>query len=56
MTDEKKVPLGNPLPLSDADLYELARITDEDIKKAKKLWKKAAKPKLSDLLEAKESE
>lgn len=48
------VPLGEPLPLSDADLRKLT--TADEIKKsqpeAEKLWRQAVKPELRDLLDA----
>lgn len=51
---DKKVPLGKPLDLSDEDLRELT--TAEEIKKAQKeaekLWRKAVKGDLADLLDA----
>lgn len=47
---DQKVPLGAPLPLSDADLDALAEITEEDIAEAKQLWKEA-NPDLADLLD-----
>lgn len=46
------VPLGKPLPLSEADLTEAAKITDEDIERAKKFWRMFAPEKFIDLLDA----
>jgi hypothetical protein len=55
MADKKQVPLGAPLPLSDADLDALT--TAEEAKKAQadgdKLWKKA-NPEVADLLDVTE--
>lgn len=53
MSDNPKVPLGKPLPLSDADLDELSKVTPEDIDKARRLWKEA-NPDLDDLLDTTE--
>lgn len=47
-----KVPLGKPLPLTDEELELLAEVTEEDIEKAKKLWKKHAPAKFKNLLDA----
>lgn len=48
------VPLGEPLPLSDADLRKLT--TADEIKKAQaeaeELWRKSVKPEIADLLDA----
>jgi hypothetical protein len=54
MPDKKKVELGAPLPLSDADLDALAEITPEDKEAAAKLWRKANPGELADLLDAEE--
>ena len=53
MTDPK-VPLGAPLPLSDADLDALAEITPEDIEKARQLWREANPDELASLLDTTE--
>ena len=49
-----KIPLGDPLPLSDDDLRKLT--TADEIKKAQKeaeeLWRKSVKPEIADLLDA----
>lgn len=50
-----KIPLGNPLPLSDDDLDELAKVTPEDIEDAKKLWKASVEPEVEDLLDTTET-
>lgn len=52
---DNKVPLGKPLPLSDDELDALAEVTEEDIKNAKKLVRKAD-PKLAEMLEAEAEE
>lgn len=52
MPDKKKVPLGAPLPLTDADLTEAAKITDEDIERARKFWRMFAPDGFVDLLDA----
>lgn len=39
---KRRVKLGQPLGLSDAELEDLAKITDEDIQQAQKGFKKAA--------------
>ena len=52
MADEKKIPLGKPLPLTALDLADAAIITAEDIEKAKKLWRENAPDKFIDLLDA----
>ena len=58
MPEKKKVPLGNPLPLSDEDLDKMT--TADEIKKAQKdaeeLWRKSVKPEIADLLDATETE
>ena len=50
----EKIPLGEPLPLSDDDLNKLT--TADEIKKAQaeaeKLWREAVKPEIKDLLDA----
>jgi hypothetical protein len=51
MADKKQVPLGAPLPLSDADLDALATITPEDVRKAREFWKRHAPEEFKDLLE-----
>jgi hypothetical protein len=52
MADKKQVPLGAPLPLTDADLDALAEITPEDIEAAAKLWRETVPEELADLLDA----
>jgi hypothetical protein len=47
----KPVPIGQPLPLSDADLDALAVITPEDIEAAKKLWRDSVPDEFRDLLD-----
>lgn len=53
-----KIPLGQPLPLSDDDLDKLT--TADEIKKAKadaeKLWRESVDPDIADLLDAIEGE
>lgn len=51
---EPKVPLGAPLPLSDADLDELSKVTPEDIQKARQLWIEAVDDELASLLDTTE--
>lgn len=51
---DKKIPLGTPLPLSDADLDELSRVTPEDIAKARELWIQAVPDELASLLDTTE--
>jgi hypothetical protein len=46
-----KIPPGDPLPLSDADLDELSKVTAEDVKRARELWRKAALDQFKDLLD-----
>jgi len=46
------VPLGKPLQLTDKELAEAAKVTDENIEKAKKLWKQFAPDEFIDLLDA----
>lgn len=41
MADKPKVPLGKPLELTDADLERLSKITQADIEKAARAWRKA---------------
>ena len=55
MPDET-VPLGAPLPLTDHDLDRLAEITEDDIQRAKALWRRTAPPEFRNLLEAEETE
>lgn len=52
MPDKNKVPLGSPLPLSEADLTEAAKITEEDIERARKFWRMFAPDGFVDLLDA----
>ena len=54
MPQKKKVPLGKPLELTDAELD--AMTTADEIKKAQaeaeELWRKSVKPEIADLLDA----
>lgn len=52
MADKKKVPLGNPLSLTDKELTEAAVITEEDIENARKFWRMFAPDGFVDLLDA----
>lgn len=52
MADKKRVPLGKPLPLTSAELTEAAKITEEDIERAKKFWRMFAPDGFVDLLDA----
>lgn len=52
MPEPKKVPLGQPLELTDEQLDELSKITSTDIEKAKALWHNSAPPKFKTLLDA----
>jgi hypothetical protein len=54
MADKKQVPLGAPLPLSDADLDALAVVTPDDIEAAAKLWRETVPEELKDLLDTTE--
>lgn len=45
-------PLGKPLPLTDAELDALAEITDDDIERARALWRRTVPPEFRDLLDA----
>jgi hypothetical protein len=47
-----KIPLGKPLPLSDADLDALAVVTPDDIEAAKRLWRESVPDEFKDLLDA----
>lgn len=50
---KKKVPLGKPLQLSDADLDRLSQVTPFDIEVAKIAWKRNVPKKYKNLLDAK---
>lgn len=50
--EERKVPLGEPLPLTDEDLDRLSQVTPEDIEIVKVTIKKST-PRLAALLETK---
>lgn len=52
MLDKKKVPLGEPLDLTDAQLDQLAEVTPTDIEKAKVLWRTHAPEETKTLLDA----
>jgi hypothetical protein len=54
MPDKKKVALGKPLQLTDAELEELAKITPEDIREARKLWIESVDAELKHLLDVQE--
>lgn len=56
MPDKKKIPLGKPLQLSDDDLDELSKVTEETIEKTEKFWRKHAPEPYKDLLDAVEVE
>jgi hypothetical protein len=49
---DKKVPLGNPLRLTDKQLDELSKVTETDIEKAKQLWRNTAPKEFETLLDA----
>ena len=49
-----KIPLGKPLELTDADLDELAKITPEDIQKARRLWITSVDDEIKSLLDTTE--
>lgn len=51
---DPKIPLGAPLPLSDADLDELSKVTPDDIEKARQLWQEANPDELASLLDTTE--
>jgi hypothetical protein len=46
-----KIPLGSPLPLSDADLDRLAQVTPSDIEDAAALWRESVPEEYADLLD-----
>jgi hypothetical protein len=48
---DKKVPLGKPLELTDKQLDELAKVTPEDIKNARRLWIESVPDEIKDLLD-----
>lgn len=52
MAGPKRVPLGQPLQLTDEQLDQLAEVTPEDIEKAKAFWRNNAPPKFVTLLDA----
>ena len=56
MVDKKKVPLGAPLSLTNAELVGAAVVTEEDIEKAKKFWRENAPEKFWNLLDAETTE
>jgi len=45
-----KVPLGKPLNLTNAEIAELAEITEEDIKRVNELWQKYVPSVMKNLL------
>lgn len=49
-----KTPLGKPLELTDAELEQLAEITDEDIQAARKLWIESVPVEIKGLLDTQE--
>jgi hypothetical protein len=49
-----KIPLGKPLELTDAELDELAKITPEDIKNARRLWIESVPDEIKGLLDTTE--
>jgi hypothetical protein len=48
------VPLGKPLQLTDEELDELAKVTEEDIQNARRLWIESVPDEIKDLLDATE--
>lgn len=50
--NNKAVPLGKPLPLSDAMLDEMAKVTTADQVKAAELWRNSAPAEFKTLLDA----
>jgi hypothetical protein len=48
----KRVPLGQPLQLTDEQLDQFAEVSQEDIEKAKAFWRNNAPPKFASLLDA----
>ena len=46
------VPLGKPLQLTDEQLDQAAEVTQDDIQRARALWKQAAPKEFKTLLEA----
>lgn len=46
-----KVSLGKPLELTDKELDELAKVTDEDIQNARRLWIESVDEELKGLLD-----
>ena len=49
---KKRVPLGKPLKLTDADLDRLSQVTPSDIEAAKIRWRQNAPKKYKNLLDA----
>jgi len=56
MAEKKKVPLGAPLSLTNAELTDAAVVTEEDIEQAKKFWRENAPEKFWNLLDAETTE
>jgi hypothetical protein len=50
------VPLGKPLPLTDEQLDQAAEVTDDDIQRARALWRQTAPREFRTLLDAVEVE
>lgn len=48
----KKIPLGQPLDLSDEQLDQLAQVTPADIERAKVFWRAHAPAEFKTLLDA----
>lgn len=49
-----KIPLGKPLELTDKELDELAKVTPEDIQKARRLWIESVPDEIKSLLDVTE--
>lgn len=52
LPNNKKVPLGKPLALTDKQLDQLSKVTPLDIEKAKALWRNSAPSEFASLLDA----
>ena len=53
---KKKIPLGQPLQLTEQQLDELSKVTPADIAKAQVFWRMHAPDKFETLLDAEEVE
>lgn len=56
MPDQKKVPLGKPLRLSDQQLDQMSQVTPLDIEKAAGFWRAHVSPRFRSLLDAPRAE